>query len=119
MRGVWELFNRNLGKCVMPSEYWSIDETLYPMQHQVAFRHYNPNKPHRYGLLCKSLNDTRFPYTYKAVPYASKPVAGNGPYYIKNAIDYVKYLVNEVSSQQSIEARTISPDSLYTTIEST
>ena len=61
MRKVWELFNRNLGKYVMLSEYASIDDTLYPMRHQIAFRQHNPNKLHRYGLLLKSLNDARFP----------------------------------------------------------
>ena len=33
MRPVWELFNSNLGKYVEPSEYLTIDETLYPMRH--------------------------------------------------------------------------------------
>ena len=51
-----------------PSEYLSLDETLYPMRHQIAFRQYNPNKPHKYGLLVKSLNDAHVPFTYKAVP---------------------------------------------------
>ena len=64
----------------MPCEYLPIDGTLYPMQHQIAFRQCNPNKLHRYGLIWKFLNEARFPYMYKAVPYASKPVAGNGPY---------------------------------------
>ena len=56
-------------------EYLSIDETLYPMRKQIAFRQYNPKKPHRYGRLWKSLNDARLPYTYKSVPYAPKPHA--------------------------------------------
>ena len=32
------------------SEYFSIDETLYGMRHQIGFRQYNPNKPAKYGL---------------------------------------------------------------------
>ena len=47
------------------------------MRQQIAFGQYNPNKPHRYDLQLKSLNDARFPYTYKAVPCAAKPKAGN------------------------------------------
>ena len=81
MRPVWELFNSNLGKYVAPS-----DETLYPMGHQIAFRQYNPNKPRKYGVLLKSLNDARFPYTYKALPYAAKPTAGDGPFYISSSL---------------------------------
>ena len=50
------------------------------MRHQIAFRQYNPNKPHKYGVLLKSMNDARFPYTYKALPYAAKATAGDGPF---------------------------------------
>ena len=64
MRQIWELFSSNLNKYAAPSEYLSIDETLYPMRHQIQFHQYNPKKPHRYVLLGKSLNDTRFSYTY-------------------------------------------------------
>ena len=94
-RNFWELFNANLSKAIISSEYLSVDETLYPMRHQISFRQYNPKKPHKYGLLFKSLNDARFPYTYKSVPYAGKPSSGNGPYYMEKSIDYVKYLVLE------------------------
>ena len=101
-----------------PSEYLSIDETLYLMRQQIAFRQYNPNKPRRYGLLLKLLNDARFPYTYKAVPYAAKPKAGDGLYYLKSTIDYIKYLVTKVEAGQPITDRTIPTDRLYTSIES-
>ena len=102
VREIWEIFNSNLSKHVAPSEYLSIDETLYPMRQKIAFHQYNPNKPHRYGLLLKSLNDVRFPYTYKAVSYAAKPKAGDGPYYLKSTIEYFKYLVTEMEADQLI-----------------
>ena len=89
------------------------------MRQQIAFRQYNPNELHRYSLLLKSLNDARFPYTNKAVPYAAKPKAGDGPYYLKSTIDYIKYLVTEMEADQPITGRTISTDHLYTSIEST
>ena len=119
VREIWEIFNSNLSKHVAPSEYLSIDETLYLMRQQIAFRQYNPNKSRRYGLLLKSLNDARFPYTYKAAPYAAKPKAGDGPYYLKSTIDYIKYLVTEMEVDQPITGRTISTNRLYTSIEST
>ena len=99
-----------------PSENLSLDETLYPMRHQTAFRQYNPNKPHKYGLLVKSLNDARVPFTYKAVPYSGKPENGDGPYYIENTEQYVKYLVNETEKDISLHGRNISTDRLYTSI---
>ena len=70
---LFEGFNKNCSKFFYPSEFLSLDETLYPMRHQTAFRQYNPKKPHRYGLLIKSLNDARVPFTYKATPYSGKP----------------------------------------------
>ena len=102
VKEIWEIFNSNFSKHVAPSEYLSIDETLYPMRQQIAFHQYNPNKPHRYGLLLKSLNDVRFPYTYKAVSYAAKLKAGDGPYYLKSTIEYFKYLVTEMEADQLI-----------------
>ena len=63
------------------------------------------------------LHDGRFPSTYKSVPYAAKPQAGDGPHYIKATIDSVKYLVQDMEKQQSIKGKTISTDRLYTSIE--
>ena len=78
-RPMFELFNANCSKYLVPSIYLTADETLYPMRHQIAFRQYNPNKPHKYGLLSKSLNDATFPFTYKSSPYVGKPTEGDGP----------------------------------------
>ena len=89
------------------------------MRQQIAFHQYNANNPHRYGLLFKSLNDARFPYTYKTVLYAAKAKARDGPYYLKSTIDYIKYLVIEMEADQPIAGGTISTDCLYTSIEST
>ena len=89
------------------------------MGQQTVFHHYNPNKPHRYGLLLKSLNDARFPYIYKAVPCAAKQKTGDGPYYLKSTIDCIKYLVIAMEAVQHITIRNISTDRLYTSIDST
>ena len=119
VREIREIFDSNLSKHVAPSEYFSIDETLYPMRQQIACRQFNPKKPHRYGLLLNSLNDARFPYTCKAAPYAAKPKAGDGPYYLKSSIDYIKYLVTKMESDQPITSRTNSINCLYISIELT
>ena len=68
------------------------------MRKQIVFRKYNPNKPHGYGLLLKSLNDTRFPYTSKAVPYVEKPKVVCGSCYLKSTIDYIKCLPTEIEA---------------------
>ena len=89
-RDIYEMFNKNCSKYVTPSEYLAIDGILYPKRHQIAFRQYNPKKPHKYWLLLKSINDSRFPFTYKAAPYAGKLENGDGPRYICTTEDYVK-----------------------------
>ena len=43
MRAIWELFNINLAKYAAPSEYLTIDETLYLTRYKVAFRLNNPH----------------------------------------------------------------------------
>ena len=55
---------------------------------------------------------------YKSAPYAAKPQIGDGTHYITATIDDMKYLVQDMEKQQSIEGRTTSTDRLYTSIES-
>ena len=117
MRPVCGLFNSNLGKYVASKEYLTIDETLYPMRHQIVFRQYNPNKSHKYGVLLKSLNDARFRYTYKALPYAAKPTGGDGPFCISSTADYIKSLVIGTKEQVRLDLRNISMHRLYTSVE--
>ena len=44
-RVITNFFSEQLKSVVIPSEYLSIDETLYPMCHQIGFRQCKPNKP--------------------------------------------------------------------------
>ena len=115
-RKLFESFSKNCSKFLYPPEFLSLDETLYPIRHQIVFWQYNPNKLYRYGLLVKSLNDARVPFTYKAAPYSSKPKDGNGPYHIDRTENYVKYLVEEFEKDASLLGRNISTDRLYTYI---
>ena len=109
------IFNDRMKSVLVPSEYLSIDETLYAMHHQINFRQYNPNELAKYGLLCKSLKDARFPFTYQVVPYCRKPVEGTSPYYLNATEDYVKHLVQSMSVS-SMKERNIPMDQLYTSI---
>ena len=115
-RDIFQMFNKNCSKYVISSEYRAIDKKLYPMRHQIAFRQYNPKRPHKYGLLLKSINDSRFPFTYKAAPYANKPENGDGPYNMCATEDYVKYLVNEVEKVARFKVRNISTGCSYTSV---
>ena len=64
IRNIFEKFNNNCGKSIIPDDLLSIDETLYPMRNKVAFKQFNPNKPAKYGLLFKSINASRYPYSF-------------------------------------------------------
>ena len=88
------------------------------MRHQIAFRQYNPKKPSKIWTFAEvPLNDARFPYTYKAVPYAGKPADGTGPYYINRTQGYVEYLVTETMKDTNLKEHSISTYRLYTSDE--
>ena len=36
-RPIFEMFNANCSKYLVPSRYLTVEETLYPMHHQIAF----------------------------------------------------------------------------------
>ena len=73
LRQVFEMCNKNFGEALVPVDYISLDETLYPARTQVSFKQYNPDKPAKYGVLFKSLNSARYPYTYQTHAYSGKP----------------------------------------------
>ena len=83
------MFNKQMKNVFVPSECLSIDETLYSMRHQINLRQCNPNKPAKYGLLYKSLNDARFVFAYQVIPYCGGPKDGTGPYYLSSTEGYV------------------------------
>ena len=116
-RMAFELFNNECSKHVVPSDYLCIDETLFPMRNQIAYNQYNKNKPAKYGLLIKSLNSSRNQYTYKALPYASKPNdVENAIYYLTKTEEYVKALVTLTENDVSLGGRCIAMDRLYTAV---
>ena len=90
-RHFFELFNDNCSTYLTPGKFLSLDETLYPMPNQAAFRQYNPDKPAKYGMLFKSINAAGIPYLYRTVVYVGKPVGEHNKYYLKGtAKDIIK-----------------------------
>ena len=116
IRELFESFNNECMSCLVPGDYLSLDETLYPMRTQISFKQFNPSKPAKYGLLYKSINAARYPYTFIATPYCGKPVSGVGPYYVQGTENIVKYLVERLSKISSLKGRNISFDRLYMSI---
>ena len=115
-RTFFEKFNDNCSRSLNPDGYLCIDETLYSCRISIGFKQYNPSKPNRYGLLFKSVNSVRFPYTHRTVVYAGKPIANEGPYYVPGILPIVQSLVTGLSNQMCLQGNNISMDRLYTSL---
>ena len=77
----FEKFNNRCMQTI--GDYLSLDETLYPTRTQISFKQFNPSKPAKYGLLFKSVNAARYPYTFISSPYSGKPTEEGGKFYIQ------------------------------------
>lgn len=73
IREIYEMFNDRCSKTLYPQDYLSLDETLYSCRTRVNFKQFNSSKPAKYGLLFKSINTARIPYTLRTLVYAGKP----------------------------------------------
>ena len=111
-----EDFNERCARMRNPSEYLSIDETLYPYRGNVKFRQYNPSKPARYGLLYRSISDSRVPYTYFTLAYAGKPESQPDQFYVTGTDNYTKYLVDSLKQYVQLRRRNIPMDRYFTSL---
>ena len=116
IRELFETFNKNCSKCILPEEYLCIDETLYPTRNKISFRQYNPSKPAKYGLLFKLINAVTYTYTHCIIPYCGKPTEEPTTYYVKGVEDTVKYLVQNLQDHVDVQGRNITFDHYYTSV---
>ena len=110
------MFNGNCSKHLVPGEYLSLDETLYPTRNHSSFKQYNPSKPAKYGMLLTSLNDSRLNYMYRSMVYAGKSRQLPSPYYVCGMDNFIKMLVNGLDQAVCLQGRNISMDRLYTSV---
>ena len=116
IREVFEKFNNQCMLVLAPGDYLLLDETLYPMRTQKLFKQFNPSKPAKYGLLFKSVNVARYPYTFILSPYSGKHTEGGGQYDIQGTEAIVYYPIETISTNSSLAGRNISFDRLHTSI---
>ena len=64
---VYEMFNHNCVKVLVPDKFPSLDESFYPTRVGVAFRQYSKSKPTKYALPFRSLNSAKMSLTYNSV----------------------------------------------------
>ena len=94
-----------------------MDETLYPYRGKIVIRQYNSNKPARYGMLYRSISDSRVPYTYYTLPYAGKPEEiTDDSEYVTGTDNYTKYLVEGLEQHVNLQGRNISMDRYFTSM---
>ena len=86
------------------------------MRPQISLKQFNSSKPAKYDLLFKSVNATRYPYTFISSPYSGKPIEERGQYYIQGTEATVHYLIETLSTNSSLAGRNISFGRLYTSI---
>ena len=90
-------------KSLILEDYLSLDETLYPMRNQISFKQHNPDKPAKYGLLFKSINAARYPYTqHRSIVYSGKPEGEPSEYYISGTINYINVLVSNLGQHHRL-----------------
>ena len=117
MRDIFSETNKNVAKAVIPEDYLTNGETLCPMRNQISFKQYNPDKPAKYGMLNKSINSTRYPYTHQSHVYCGRLVEEPDENFVLGTINYVKYLIEKLSEYQNLTGRNISMGRLYTSFE--
>ena len=109
------LKNATTRKALVPDDYLSLDETLYPMRVHISFNQYNPGKPAKYGLLFKSINGAR--YTHQSIGYSGQLAGEANKFYIAGIINYIQRFVDNFSIHHSLTGRNTSMDRLYSSFE--
>ena len=117
IRDIYNIFNNNCAKTVIPSDYNTIDETLYSCHVKNGFKIYNANKPARCGLLFKSINSARFPFTYHSVVYSGRPVQTPSPYYTPSILETIQNLIRKLMQFSDLKGINISFGRGYTSID--
>ena len=108
-----EYFNQKSLEHMAPGDYLSLDKTLYSTRNQISLK----KKPHKYGILLKSINSARFPYTFCSMPYSGKPDDNkNAPYYVQCMENSVKYIGQMMEKFSFVEGQHITFDRLYMSI---
>ena len=115
-RKMFEEFNKNCGKYLVPNDYLLQDETLYPMRAQISFKQFDPSKPATCGMLYKSINACRYPFTFSSAVYPAQPKAEPTFYYPSGTSQTIKYLIQNLKCHANLVARNIYYDRLYTSI---
>ena len=114
-REVFEIFNDNCGKYLMPSPYVTIDECLYSYRNQISWKQYNKNKPKSYRLNFRCLNNVEYTFTYSSEVFCGKPqvIDEENGFYCSTILGWTIRLL-EKFGWEKLFAVNLTTDNLYT-----
>ena len=87
-------------------------DAVYNTKGRLAWEQITPN---RYGILYRSISDSRVPYTYYTLPYAGKPEEiTDDSEYVTGTDNHTKYLAEGLEQHLNLQGRNISMDRYFT-----
>ena len=117
IREVFQLWNSNCSKWLFANVWITIDECLYSMRNKISFKTFNPNKPSKYGMLFRCVNEVLFSYTHRSDIYLGKPnIVTEDTFYEKSILKVVLRLL-EGYGWDKLSGVNLTTDNYYTSIE--
>jgi hypothetical protein len=117
-REVFELFNEACTEALQCSDQLCCDEDLYRnFGRGFGFKQYNKSKPAKYGILYRSLNDSKLPYTYRSIVYAGCPVDEPTENYMVGIEETVCELLRRYGAKNELKGRNLTTDRFYTSVD--
>ena len=89
---------------------------MYPLRNRVSFKQFNLSQLAKYGLLFKSINSARYPYSFLSAPFCGKPKSEPTEEYKQGIFEVTKHMVEKISNYTSLKGQNIGFDRLYTSI---
>lgn len=92
----FEICYGNFVGSIILKDYSSLDEALYVMLAQVAFKQNNPKNLAMYGILLKSISSACYSYKHQSYVYCCKTVGKPSGYFVTWTLNCIKTLVIEL-----------------------
>ena len=115
-RDFFEAWNLLCAHTVNPGDFVTIDECLYALRNKLSFKTYNPNKPSKYGINVKCLNEVVFPYTYRSEVFAGKPEVLEGAEFYIPSTHRITLRLLEMVGWERLQGCHLTVDNLYTSV---
>jgi hypothetical protein len=117
-REIFELFNEACTEALQCGDQLCVDESLYRnFGRGFSFKQYMKAKPAKYGLLYRSLNDSKLPFTYRSIVYAGRPAEEPTENYMVGVEETVVELLRRYGAKNELKGRNLTTDRFYTSVD--